>query len=121
MFGAHHDKKHDIKQIEKLAKGKKVEKLGEYISSPDTEVALAAIEGLEKIGTDVAAETIAVAIDDSRSEVRIAVAKALSNISIDENPEYARTNLLNRVKVETDEKVKEAIVAALEQISQNMK
>ena len=121
MFGSHHDKKHDIKQIEKLAKGKKVEKLGEYISSPDTDVALAAIEGLGKIGTDVAAETIAVAIDDSRSEVRIAVANALCNISVDENPEYAKTNLLNRVKVETDEKVKEAIVAALEQITEKMK
>lgn len=121
MFGSHHDKKHDIKQIEKLAKGKKVEKLGEYISSPDTEVALAAIEGLEKIGNDIAAETIAVAIDDNRSEVRIAVAKALSNINVDENPEYAKTNLLNRIKVETDEKVKEAIEAALVQISENMK
>ena len=121
MFGLHHDKHHDINQIEKLASGKKVEKLGEYISSPDTDVALAAIEGLGKIGTDVAAETIAVAIDDSRSEVRIAVANALSNISVDENPEYAKTNLLNRVKVENDEKVKEAIVAALEQITEKMK
>ncbi len=121
MFGRHENaEEHDLKKIEKYKKSKNAEKVGEYIRSTDIEVVKAALDALEAIGTDVAAETISASIDDPRAEVRTMIAKKISEMDTNENLEYAKSNLLHRLQKETDENVKKEIMAALETISSKM-
>lgn len=107
------DTNRTVEKIQKLVEKKKSDKIIKYLGASETEVVVAALEGLSEVKDEESVNSIASMIDNAAPEVRSASAKALGEIGT----EYAKTYLQHRAATEKDEKVKEAIMTALHAIA----
>ena len=107
------DTNRTVEKIQKLVEKKKSDKIIKYLGASETEVVVAALEGLSEVNDEESVNSIASMIDNAAPQVRSAAAKALGEIGT----EYAKTYLQHRAATEKDEKVKEAIMTALHAIA----
>ena len=108
MFG------NKLETIEKLAAAKKGKRLISYTKSKDPDVKLAAIRGLGIAGGEDAVNTLVPLLKDDDPKVRAEVARSFGMIAQGVHFEtHTKAHLQDRLKIEEDEMVIEAIREAL--------
>lgn len=106
MFG------NKLSKIPKMIEKNQAEKLEKLLADKDTQVRLAAIDGLGQCTGDVAFNALVPLLNHSDESVRSHAANALGKMGLPK----ARTFLLHRKDAEKDAGVLKAIAEALRQI-----
>ena len=107
MFG------NDAKKIEHLVAKQKADKLSQLATGKNMQTALAAIEGLGKVGGEVAVNTLVSLLHSPDAQVRLATAKAMGEMK---DP-HTRMHISHQMNIEQDAGVKQAMQDALARIA----
>ncbi len=101
------------KKIESYVKKRKSAKIIPLLMDKKQDIRLEAIKALGEIGDDHAVNNLIIMLQDSDPEIRRQTAVSMGDIGKD----VCKTHLQNRVKVEKDEKVLEAVHDSIMRIS----
>lgn len=102
-----------VDKVHKLVEKGKEDALLKMLTDRDPAVALAAIEGLGKVGAEAAVTQLITMLHDASPAIRAACAAALGQL----HDPRAQSHLSHAMEIEQDSQTKQAMIDALSKLS----